>query len=778
MTSRPPDAPEPRGSRPAHPRPNPTGSPPPGTGSGWSDATTTKPKRRPIESHLPGWWQRRRRQKRARLARMSRGKRIWRRIGITVTWLLGLLAVLVAVSVVLFYTLSDVPKPSDLAVPQVAVVEYSDGSTMARIGSVDRTTVSLSKVPEAVRWAVLSAEDRNFYSDPGVSFTGTMRAALNDVSGGDTQGGSGITQQYVKNAYLNSEQTIGRKLKELAIALKLSREYSKDQILEWYLNTVYFGRNAYGVEAASEAYFGTSIDKLGPAQGALLATLLRAPSYYDPANNPTESKARWSYVVNAMVDTKHLTRSAADALTFPKTISPDANKKLGASGPTAFIVQQVIDELEANGVSKDEIDTRGLRIRTTIDPKAQSAAQNAVSQTFGSLTAAQKNMKNALVATSPATGAVLAYYGGPNGTTYNGKPDYNDYAGVGCRPPGSSFKPFTLATVLTDNLQGKQPQLAINSIVNGDFTVTIDGTQISNDPSDRGLSGQVTIANAMKYSLNTTFDQLANQVGPNSVATMAHAAGVAKTCGGQPTLQDADGTTKFGIGIGDYPVRVLDMADAFGTIANGGMMYAPYFVQQVTDARGAIVYQHRAAGQRAMDPKVANDIGVTLGPIADWSGVPLADSRPSAAKTGTEGIQTGPNSGQNSDAWMVGYTPQVSAAVWAGSGNSTTPIKDASGLPEYGRDLPGRTWKLFLDTYLAGAPQQPLPTTQLITAGDNLASSSAPPSSYSPAPSYSPSPSPSRPNASSVPPPPSPSRSRTVSRPPASSSASRPPAGP
>ena len=734
-------------------------------GSDWSNATTTKPKRRPIESRLPQGWQRRRQRKRARLAKMSRSKRVWRRIGLTLTWLLGLIAAMVAAAVVLFYTLSDVPQPSDLSVPQVAVVEYSDGSTMARIGSVDRTTVPLSKVPESVRWAVLAAEDRNFYSEPGVSITGTVRAALNDVTGGNTQGGSGITQQYVKNAYLNSEQTLSRKLKELAIAVKLSRDYAKNQILEWYLNTVYFGRNAYGVEAASEAYFGTSVDRLGPAQGALLAALLRAPNYYDPANNPSESKARWSYVVKGMVETKHLTETQAAALTFPKIIAPDAAKKLGATGPAALLVQQVINELEANGVSKDEIDTRGLHIRTTIDRKAQQAALNAVSQTFGDLTAAQKNMKNALVAVNPQTGGVLAYYGGPNGISYNGKADYNDYAAVGCRPPGSSFKPFTLATVLTNNLQGKQPQLAINSIVNGNFTVTIDGTQISNDPSDRPYSGQVTIANAMKFSLNTTFDLLASQVGPSNVAATAHAAGVSKICGGHPTLQNADGSTSFGIGIGDYPVRVIDMADGFGTFANGGTTHGPYFVRQVTDSQGAVVYQHRDPGVRSLDPKVANDVGVTLAPVAAWSGVPLADGRPSAAKTGTEGIQSGPDSGQNSDAWMVGYTPQVSAAVWVGSGNSTTAIKDAYGQPEYGRDLPGRTWKMFMDSYLAGAPQLSMPTTQQIVDGDN------PEPSYAPPPPPPPSSSPPNTPSTSAPP-------RSSSAPASSSASPKPPTTP
>jgi membrane peptidoglycan carboxypeptidase len=337
---------------------------------------------------------------------------------------------------------------------------------------------------------------------------------------------------------------------------------------------------------------------------------------------------------------------------------------------------------------------------------------------------------------------------------------------VGCRPPGSSFKPFTLATVLTDNLQGKQPQLAINSIVNGNFTVTIDGTQISNDPSDRPYSGQVTIANAMKFSLNTTFDLLASQVGPSNVAATAHAAGVSKICGGHPTLQNADGSTSFGIGIGDYPVRVIDMADGFGTFANGGTTHGPYFVRQVTDSQGAVVYQHRDPGVRSLDPKVANDVGVTLAPVAAWSGVPLADGRPSAAKTGTEGIQSGPDSGQNSDAWMVGYTPQVSAAVWVGSGNSTTAIKDAYGQQEYGRDLPGRTWKMFMDSYLAGAPQLSMPTTQQIVDGDN------------PEPPYAPPPPPPPPSSS---PPNTPSTSappRSPSAPASSSASSKPPTTP
>ena len=227
-------------------------------------------------------WKLRRAAKKRRIAAMSRRRRIARRVGILSTWVLGFIAVMMITAIVLFYTLSDVPRPETLPLPQTATILYSDGSVMGRIGSVNRQIIDISQVPEQVRWDVLAAEDRNFYNEPGVSISGTLRAAVNDVTGGDTQGGSGITQQYVKNAYLSNSRTLSRKLKELAIAVKLSREYSKDQILEFYLNTVYFGRGAYGIQAASQAYFRKDVSKLTVGEGAVLAALLRAPVVLRP----------------------------------------------------------------------------------------------------------------------------------------------------------------------------------------------------------------------------------------------------------------------------------------------------------------------------------------------------------------------------------------------------------------------------------------------------------------------------------------------------------------
>jgi membrane peptidoglycan carboxypeptidase len=228
---------------------------------------------------------------------MSRGKRVARRFALAGTWALGIVAAVMVAAVLMFYSFTRVPAPSDLKVDQVASILYSNGKLMARVGTVNRTIVPLSQVPQHVRWAVIAAEDRGFYSEPGVSIHGTLRAALTDLRGHDSQGGSGITQQYVKNAYLNSERTLSRKLRELAIAVKLDRHYSKDQILAWYLNTIYFGRGAYGIEAAAEAYFGVPVTKLTVSQGArwpgwTSAVVLRAAHQPGGGRGALELRAR------------------------------------------------------------------------------------------------------------------------------------------------------------------------------------------------------------------------------------------------------------------------------------------------------------------------------------------------------------------------------------------------------------------------------------------------------------------------------------------------------
>jgi membrane peptidoglycan carboxypeptidase len=755
---------------------------------GWSEPTRhTAASQSAASTSKPTFRERRRARraaKKARIRAMSRPKRFARRGMILGTWLLGLVAALLVTTIVLFYALTDVPRPETLPLPQVATIEYSDGSTLARIGSVDRTIVDLNQVPKHVQWAVIAAEDRGFYREPGVSVKGTLRAAWSDVTGGDTQGGSGITQQYVKNAYLNNAQTLSRKLKELMISVKLSRQYSKDQILAFYLNTVYFGRGAYGIQAAAETYFGKNVEQLSVAQGALLAGLLRAPAYYDPATDPAQAHDRWRYVLDGMEKIGKLTAPQEAALAFPTTKAVSSTG-LGTTGWRYLLTNRVLAELADRGISATEVNDRGLVIRTTIDRKAQQAAVQAVATTFHGLTKKQRNLKNSLVAVNPKTGGVLAYYGGsgPGVKGNDGTVDYNDWAGQRANPAGSAFKPYTLATVLTQTLKqtpGKS-HVAINSYVDGSYCARIEGTKICNDPADRSISGpRVQLKKAMKFSLNTTFDMLAVDADPTQVAKTAHAMGVATTDSeGHKTLVGANGQTTFGIGIGDYPVTTLDQATGFATLANNGVHNNAYLVQSATASDGGVVYQHQATPVGAIDPRVANDVTMTLKPIAKYSGDSLSNGRGSAAKTGTVGIGT--KTTNNSDAWMVGFTPEVSTAVWVGTGYRK-PIYNAAGKPLYGSDLPGKTWKLFMDTYLKGQPNKKLASTQQIgedgmkptpsptqapsTSRASSSSTDRPQSSYS-VPSQAPS-SPSAPasSAPSTPTGPSPSRSTTRNNPP------------
>jgi membrane peptidoglycan carboxypeptidase len=650
---------------------------------------------------------------------MSRGKRIGRRIALLFTWLLGLFALMATLLVFAFYSVAHVPSPDTLVTNQTATILYSDGSVMATVGAENRTNVPLSKVPKHVRDAVIAAEDRGFYSDPGISVKGTLRAGINDVRGGSTQGGSGITQQYVKNAYLSSDQTLGRKLKELAIALKLSREFSKDEILEYYLNTIYFGRATYGIEAASQAYFGVSVDKVSVAQGALLAAVIKSPSYYEPRVNPQQAKSRWQYVVDGMVTTKKLPEAQALKLVFPKTKPVRNGGSDAVTGPTAHIVQQIKQELEIrDGISEAALNTKGLRIQTTIDRKAQQSAESAISEVYSGLPQVQANMRKALVAVNPANGGVLAYYGGPNSSKQQ-----LDYAQA-WRPPGSTFKPYVTATALAQNIRGIQPAYSIQSVFDGTSPQTIGGQVFENDPSDPS-SGHYSLVEATTLSLNTVFGKLTSLVKADNVVATAHAMGIPEkqtATGPNPGAKTLirNGTADNYVGIGNYPVRPIDQAVGFATFAGGGVRHDAYFVQKVTDAKSVVLYEHKDTGKRVLDAKVASDSSLAMQQVASRSGIAPADGRDVAAKTGTVGIfKDGKGTLDASDGWTVGYTPQVSVASWVGS-DKVEPIFDADGSPEYGRDMAGRTWQAFMDAYLQGQPSLQLPDQQLITEGSNL----------------------------------------------------------
>ena len=650
------------------------------------------------------------------------------------------------------YQTTTVPRPEDVKISQFSTIYWNGGEEMARVGSQNRTIVALDRVPKHVQHAVLAAENRSFYTDPGFSPSGIARAAWTNFTEGSTQGGSTITQQYVKKAYLTDEKTFTRKFKELIIAVKLEQQYTKDEILGFYLNTIYFGRGAYGIEAASEVYFGKPVEQLTPAEGAVLASSIRSPAGYDPQNHPENAKSRWDYVLNGMVESQWMSEADRKAATYPQVLPIGPAALNQASGPEGVIINRVKDELAALGYDEDRVNSEGLKITTTIPKNYQDAAVQAVKD---QLEGQPANLVPALVSVDPNTGAIRAYYGNAQGTGF-------DFAGRGYRQPGSSFKTFVLAAALENgysvysNRDGSSPQ----SFPDRKQPVRNSG----------GAScGSCSIKEAITRSLNTTFYGLSYEMGPQKVAEVAHRAGIGakRLDTGGPTLQEENGGVASAIGIGLYEVTVRDMASAFATFAADGVYRAPYLVQKVTDANGDVLYEHKTEDKRAFSHEVANDVSFGLSDVASWSKDALAGGRPTAAKTGT--VQLGDEN--NKDAWMVGYTPQLSTAVWIGT-NASDPILTADGRIIYGAGIPGKIWQQYMNAALDGTEIMDMPSSALIKGGKSNGKSkssgtkkSSPKTTEAPAPTTTETPAPT----TEAPPPP------TTTEPPAPTTEAPPP---
>lgn len=644
----------------------------------------------------------------------SRHRLVARIVG-AVGLIIPAVALLGVIAFVVTYASATVPQPGDIKQNQVALILDSKGKELARVvpSEGNRIDVTIDKIPKSMQDAVIAAEDRQFRSNDGFSLRGFSRAALGKVTGNqDAGGGSTITQQYVKNAIVG-DQSSGlagyyRKFKELAIATKMSGQWSKDDIMAAYLNTIYFGRGAYGVSAASQAYFRKDVSKLTPAESAVLASAIRSPSYYDPAIDREASVARWNYVLDGMVQIGAMTPAERSATTYPK-VSTQPQAPQETPGPNGLIKRQVMAELGQLDISEQDVRTEGLKITTTIDPQVQNAAvQSACRENKiyscdeGVLNGEPSKIRDAVVSIDPRTGGVKGYYGGDDGQGW-------DYAQAGLQT-GSSFKVFALVAAL-------QQDIPLSQVYSSAPYEATNGLVVENS---EGLScGSCNLATAMKMSLNTVYYRLMMDLDgrAQAVADAAHAAGVAESFGNvQKTLQEPNGNVEGGVVLGQYPSRVIDMASAYATLAASGIYREPYFIQKVETSSGEVLYEHQQnKGKRVFPAKVADNVTSALEPVASYSnGNGLSDpnlgSRPSAAKTGT--AQLG-DTGENKDAWMVGYTPQLSTAVWVGTDRGTA-LTNYGGSPVYGSGLPAQIWRRAMNNALDGAPIQEFPEPESV----------------------------------------------------------------
>lgn len=625
---------------------------------------------------------------------------LWVRRGLYVAAVVLLL--LPIVTFAMAYFIVDVPKPGDIRTNQVSTILASDGTELAKIVPPEgnRVDVNINQVPVHVRQAVLAAEDRNFYSNPGFSLTGFARAVKNNIFGGDTQGGSTITQQYVKNALVGSQRAgVGgliRKAKELVVATKMSGQWSKDDVLQAYLNIIYFGRGAYGISAAAKAYFDKPVEQLTVAEGALLAALIQRPSTLDPAVDLDGATERWNWVLDGMVETGALAPKDRAAQQFPPTLPPDAARAQNqTTGPNGLIERQVTKELlDLFNIDEQTLNTQGLQVTTTIDMQAQRAAEKAVSNY---LEGQDPDMRAAVVSIDPHTGAVKAYYGGSDANGF-------DFAQAGLQT-GSSFKVFALVAALE---QGIGLGYQVDS-----SPLTVNGIKIGNVEGES--CGTCNIAEALKRSLNTSYYRLMLKLknGPEDVAQAAHQAGIATSFPGVPHTLSEDGQggpPNNGIVLGQYQTRVIDMASAYATLAASGVYHPPHFVEKVVNSEGRVLFDAATqdnSGEQRIDKAVADNVTSAMQPIAGYSrGHNLAGGRPSAAKTGT--TQLG-DTDANKDAWMVGYTPSLSTAVWVGTVRGDQPLVNKWGGPVYGSGLPSDIWKATMDGALKGTNNESFP---------------------------------------------------------------------
>ncbi|HEX2157578.1 MAG TPA: transglycosylase domain-containing protein [Actinomycetes bacterium] len=611
-------------------------------------------------------------------------------------------AVAVALGTVigLIYAFARVPLPAE--VPTAQTIVFLDETGGHEIGTLsaqeNRRVVKLDTIPEHAQRAVLAAEDRDFYDHGAISWRGLARAsAANLLRRRISEGGSTITQQYVKNAFpgVGRDRTLFRKLKEAVLAVKLERRHSKDQILEFYMNTVYFGRGAYGIDAAARTYFKKKAEDLKPAQSALLAGVIRSPEFYGKQEHAASAKARRDYILQAMIDRGWLSAKGGRAAIASKLgVSWKAKPQGIANSKAPFFLEKVRQYLVAR-YGAEAVNLGGLRVRTTLDMKMQELAD----QTMRRILDDPKNdPKAALVSIDPRNGAVRAMYGGRQFKTRQ----FN-YATNSIRQAGSTMKPFVLAQFLNDGY-------SINSPYPGPAELIVNGEDFKNYGDTN--YGQMTVGDATRLSVNTIYVQLMQLVKPDRVAKFAKAHGLAAELGGQPEADrdprplEAAPVLKpvLALSLGSGDVTTLQLASAFGTWASRGIHHTPHLVERVRDAKGRVLEEHpgNPQGRQVIAQQHADTMNLVLrSAVENGTGnAARLYGREVAGKTGTTSDYT--------DARFVGYTSDLVTSVWLGFDNPKKKLVGVRGLAGVsGGSLPAQIWHDYMDLATRDRPNKP-----------------------------------------------------------------------
>ena len=572
------------------------------------------------------------------------------------------LAVLVVGAAVVYYQSVKIPTPSDFADDQRTTVYYSDATTeMGTFSVQNRVIVAGDQIPQSVRDAVVAGEDRSFYENPGINPLGLVRALWNNLRGGDRQGGSSITQQYAERYYYGETISSYRgKLDEAILAIKLDRQQDKDEILENYLNTIYFGRDSYGIETAAQEYFGVPAAQLDVSQAALLAGVIPSPNNFDPRVSPEEAERRWNYVLDGMVVTGALTQAERDAQVFPTVVEWDRPDTF--AGTQGYLLEMARNEvLERSPITEAQLDTGGLKIVTSIDRGLQDMAVAAVA-TLPPDHAPE--LHTALVTLNPVDGSIVALYGGAD---YLARP--RNAATQDTAQAGSTFKPFTLVAHLESGN-------SLESFYDGRNRAPVEGFPEGVRNYGDSSFGRIDVVEATAKSVNSVYAAMNVEVGASTTAQVAVRAGLPEDTAG---LLGPEFETPANV-LGTASPTPLDMAEAYNTFAAGGIHRESFMVLRVEYPDGQVAYQGAEEGERVFAEDVMADTTYAMTQVVEAPGATGRDARavghPVAGKTGT--------SNENRSAWFVGFTRHLTTAValyQSGVDDPATPDVDESGQP-------------------------------------------------------------------------------------------------